>query len=314
MAKGREISLIDINKNFDTEDKCIAYLEHTRWGDTPTCARCGCCDVKRHKTQKHQWYCRGCQKNFNVKIGTMFQKTKVSLESWFIVITQMLLIKKGISSHSVARMINVEVNTAWRMTNKIREAMAKDIFVEKLVGTIECDEAYIGGLSKWRKTKPDENGEFKKNKRGVGTEHQVCVWGAVQRAEDGKVKRARVVIHPSKQLHFKDLKKLVDDNVDISKSRLMTDGLLGYRKFNKLMEHQYSQHNTGWYVNQEDYNVHTNNIESLWRCIKANINGCRHWVSLKHMQKYVDEQVYRFNTKDLGTAFAFDNVLKMAVG
>ena len=54
-------------------------------GDIPTCSRCGCVDVKRHPTQKHQWYCRGCQKNFNVKIGTIFHKTKIGLKYWFII-------------------------------------------------------------------------------------------------------------------------------------------------------------------------------------------------------------------------------------
>jgi transposase-like protein len=295
-CKTKEINLLDIHNKFSTQGKCIKYLEQVRWKDGVYCVRCGCKDVKKHPTQKFQWYCRGCQKNFNVKIGTIFEKTKIELKWWFITIVQMLVIKKGVSSHSIARLINVEVNTAWRMTNKIREVMGKDVFMEKLAGTIECDEAYIGGLSKWRKNKPDENGEWKKNKRGLGTEHQVCIWGAVQRSEVDKPKRARVVVHASKDLNFTQLYRLVEQNVEIKRSKLMTDGLLGYRNFKKcrVMPHQYSQHNTGWYVNQQDYNVHTNNIESLWRCIKSNINGCRHKVSLKHMQKYIDEQVYRF--------------------
>lgn len=240
--KTKEISLIDLHSKFDTEAKCIAHLEKSRWGDTPTCARCGCVDVKRHKTQEFQWYCRGCQKDFNVKIGTIFHKTKVELKWWFLVMMEMLLVKKGVSSHSIARMINVEVNTAWRMTNKIRESMGKDMLAQKLAGTIECDEAYIGDLSKWRKNKPDENGEFKVNKRGVGTEHQVCIWGAVQRAENGLPKKAKVVVHISKDLCFTQLYRLVSQNVDIENSKLMTDGLWGYRKFktNRIMSQQFS--------------------------------------------------------------------------
>ena len=83
MAKSltNEISVNEIYNRFSTEDLCIKYLEKARLGDNPTCARCGCTDVKRHPTQKHQWYCRGCQKNFNVKIGTMFHKTKVVLKA-----------------------------------------------------------------------------------------------------------------------------------------------------------------------------------------------------------------------------------------
>lgn len=122
----------------------------------PTCPRCGCASVKRHPTQKNQWYCRGCHKNFNVRIGTMFHKTKIDLRLWFTAITQMILVKKGISIRSIARLIDVEENTAWRITHKIREAMAKDTLMQKLYGTVEVDEAYIGGLSKWRKNRLDE--------------------------------------------------------------------------------------------------------------------------------------------------------------
>jgi transposase-like protein len=317
--KKKDIGLVDIINNFQSEDDCIKCLENIRWKDGVYCPRCGSVSVKTHPTQKHQYYCKGCQKNFNVKIGAMFHKTKIPLRSWFITIVQMILIKKGVFIRSIASLIRVEPNTAWRITHKIREAMAKDIFMQKLSGTIEVDEAYIGGLSKWRKNRPDENGNFPVNKRGVGTQHQICIWGAVQRQEvdkDGNItkhKKARVVVHLSKNLHTNTLFRLIAQNVDIQKSNLMSNGLIGYRKMRSVMKHQYSEHKSGWYVNQDNWDVHTNNIESLWRCIKSNINGCRHRVSAKHLQKYINEQVFRFNYKGQGSNYAFEKILGLGM-
>ena len=136
-------------------------------------------------------------------MGTIFHKTKVDLESWFVVIAQMLIMVKRISIRSITRMINIKDNAALRMTNKVHESMSKDILAQKLADIIECDEVYIGVLSKWHKNKPDENGEFKVNKRGVGTEHQVCICG--QRSEGDRPKKAKVVVHISKDLCFTQL-------------------------------------------------------------------------------------------------------------
>lgn len=321
MAKIQQINYKQIKENFGTEEKCIHYLEKLRWGDTPTCTRCGSADVKRPKTKKLEWYCKDCQKNFNVKLGTMFQATKISLQDWFFIAMYMILIKKGVSVRSIARMVGINKNTGIRITHIIRERMEKDMLFEKLKGTVEADEAYIGGLSKWRKRRFDENGVLMPWKRGIGTAHQVCVWGSVQREErdsEGNItqhKRARVVVHFSKDLRFKELYKLVDSHIDVQKSKLMTDGLRGYRWFGRkgIMEHKYTLHNAGWYVDPNDYNTHSNNIESLWRCIKSNINGCRHKVSAKHLQKYLAEQVFRFNYKDFGSRFAFDKILELGV-
>ena len=94
----------------------------------------------------------------------------------------------------------------------------------------------------------------------------------------------------------------------------MTDGLTGYRQFKKFVEHKFSIHSKRWFVDPDDHTVHTNNIEGVWRRLKANTLDIRHGVSKGHLQKYIDETCYKLNYQKQGSYAAFDRVLKLGVG
>lgn len=305
----KEISLYEVSNKFNTQTKCIRHLEKARWKGGRVCPRCDHNKSKKYPNTKHDYYCFGCKKKFNVLYNTIFQGTKLELPKWFMAVAAMLDIRKGCSNRSISRMIEVEKNTGWRICNKIREAMEDSIGIFN--GEVEADEAYIGGLSKWRKRKWDEEtGEIIKNKRGVGTEHLQRIWGVVQRTFDGKFKKAQVLVHQFEELNYKSLKRMMTETVDMKNSVLYTDGLQAYRPFRKIMPHKVAIHNKGgWYVDPDDYSIHNNNIESLWRVVKSNINGARHWVSKRHLQKYIDEAVFRYNYKDEGSRYAFNRLL-----
>ena len=115
--KGESINWKILTSKFSTEDDCVAYLEEQRWKNGTYCARYKCPDVYRHPTQKNQWYCRGCQKNFNVKIGTIFQRTRVSLDVWFAIITGMLVNKVGISTLYIDELFSVNKDHTIRLIN-----------------------------------------------------------------------------------------------------------------------------------------------------------------------------------------------------
>ena len=318
--KGGSINWKTLTSKFSTEDDCVAYLEAQRWKNGAYCTKCKCPDVYRHPTQKNQWYCRGYQKNFNVKIGTIFQRTRVSLDVWFAIIAEMLVNKAGISTLYVAELFSVNKDTAWRIMHKIREAMAKDMDGIKLSGIVECDEAGIGGDHKWIPNRPDADGVFHQRKRGFGADHKVCVIGFTQREErdaSGNIvqyKKTKAVVYPYDSLDFQSLKSVASQHVDFNQTKtFMTDGLTGYRQFKKFVEHKFSIHSKRWYVDPDDHTVHTNNIEGVWRRLKANTLDIRHGVSKGHLQKYIDETCYKLNYRKQGSYAAFDGMLELGV-
>ena len=111
-----EISLMDY---FDTEDKCKAAIAQQRWGDgEAVCPYCG--STHTHLCKSGRYICKGCQRKFSVTVGTIFENTKVSLRRWFLAMYKVASTKKGVSSHQLARDIEVTQKTAWFMLHKIR--------------------------------------------------------------------------------------------------------------------------------------------------------------------------------------------------
>jgi len=214
--------------------------------------------------------------SFSVTVGTIFHKTHLPIQKWFLAVSLILNAKKGVSSRQLSRDLQVNKDTAWRISMQIRRAMNERIQRELLQGIVEADETYIGGKPRYRNPK---------NPRGRGTKKTPVV-GMVERG--GKVK-AEVVKKGS--LDAKSLSALVRRNVDINNTLLITDQYKGYFGIKQFMPHM-SVDKTIWWV---DGNCHTNTIESFWALLKRGVIGQFHKVSLKHLPKYIDEFCYRYN-------------------
>lgn len=141
------MNIIDIYKMFPIQDSCIEYLEILRWNKKPTCPYCKSKNSTPMPNEKRH-HCNNCNTSYSVTVGTIFHKTKLDLQKWFLAITLILNAKKGMSSRQLARDLNVNKNTAWYMGMRIRRAMIEQR--ELMNGFIEIDETYIGG--KPRKT------------------------------------------------------------------------------------------------------------------------------------------------------------------
>ena len=179
------MNLIEVMERFPDQAACIEHLEKIRWKGKPTCPHCTCPDVykREHETETGRigrWNCPECKATFKVTCKTMFHGAKIPLQKWFLAISLVLNAKKSLSSHQLARDLDLNQKTAWRMETCIRAEMAKDSVM--LQGIIEADETYIGG--KPRKVNKKEDRESAK--RGRGTEKTAIV-GAVERG--GKVVR-----------------------------------------------------------------------------------------------------------------------------
>lgn len=279
------MNLIQIYKQFPTQEACIEHLEQMRWHGKPVCPYCK--STNNYKaTDRLRHHCNSCRKSFSVTIGTIFEDTRLPMQKWFMAIALVLNAKKGISSCQLGRDIEVRQATAWSMLHRIRKAMKQD--GELLRGIIEMDETYIGGKPrKEGKKKDDDDDNFPNSKMGRGTD-KLPVVGMIER--DGKVKARNV---KKDELRSPNLMDLVRKSVDCDNAMLMTDQFKGYINMHKIISHQSLNH-TLCYANGT---IHTNTIESFWAIVKRGIVGQFHKVSAKYLEAYIDEFCWRFNQR-----------------
>ena len=138
------INIAQIYEIFPTQDDCIAHLERSRWGGTPKCPYCNSIITSAVPPERRH-HCNSCNTSFSVTVRTIFHRTRLPLQKWFLVVSLLLSGKKGISARQLGRDIHVDKDTAWRMAMKIREAMAEHKQRKLLRGIVEVVKTYIGG-------------------------------------------------------------------------------------------------------------------------------------------------------------------------
>ncbi|MCK9400773.1 MAG: IS1595 family transposase [Bacteroidales bacterium] len=137
-------NLIDVNDYFRDEDICRNYLANLRWNGNPICPHCG--HDKAYEYQNGKLYkCAKCRQQFTVKVGTIFEDSKIPLKKWFTTVYLLTSHKKGISSLQLGRDIGVTQKTAWFMLHRIRYAIRTKSFNAPMGGIVEADETLIGG-------------------------------------------------------------------------------------------------------------------------------------------------------------------------
>ena len=196
------MNLIEIFKQFPTHQDCLKHLEKVRWEDTPSCPYCKSTRVSG-LPKEHRHHCNACNTSFSVTVGTIFHRTRLDLQKWFLAVSLVLDAKKGLSSRQLSRHLKVNKDTAWRMAMQIRKAMNEADQRELLTGVVEMDEHYVGGKPR-RGSKDDPP-----LKRGRGTK-KVPVVGMLERG--GKV---RTKVTDKHKLKGRNLRALVRQNVDV---------------------------------------------------------------------------------------------------
>lgn len=288
---GKEFkSILELLKSFPDEETCINYLEKLRWdGDVVSPFDN---TSKVYKRANNRYKCKNTDKYFNVKTNTLFDNTKVPLQKWFLAIYLVTSHKKGISSLQLAKDINTTQKTAWFMLQRIRNCF--DIKNDNnLDNTVEVDETYVGGKNKNR-----HSDKKVKNSQGRSSKDKTPVLGILERK--GKV-NANVVSDVKGKTLTKEISKYVKESATI-----YSDEWLGYNNLSKIYNHAIVKHGLGEYVIGK---VHTNTIEGFWSILKRGIIGIYHFTSKKHLQKYLDEFVFRYNTRELKESNRFNLLL-----
>lgn len=273
-------SILDLIKAFPNEQTCINHLTELRWEGfviSPFDA-----DSKVYKCKNNRYKCVNTGKYFNVKTGTLFDNTKIELQKWFLAIWLVTAHKKGISSLQLSRDIDVTQKTAWFMLQRIRKCFGIENDND-LDNTVEIDETYIGGKNK---NKHSQNKVVKS--QGRNAKDKVPVMGMVERK--GKLNAYKINSAKSNDLLPKILENVKETAL------ICTDEWGGYNDLSEFYMYKHSKviHSFNQYVDGE---VHTNTIEGFWSLLKRGILGIYHFVSKKHLQNYIDEFVFRYNTR-----------------
>lgn len=286
MDKKNDKVIRNIPRACADEDAAVTFLEFQRWGHDPSCAHCQSDQVYQMKGRdgkrnaRYLWRCRSCGQQYTVRIGTVFEDSRIPLRHWCYAFWAACASKKGVSALQISRMTEVSYKSALFMMHRIRFAMTDDPATPgPLTGTVEVDETYVGG-------KPRTKGPHNWHNR---PERKTPVVAMDQR--DGDV---RAMVMPT--VNAKNLKRAIRQNV-CSSARLMTDEASYYRKLGKdYADHQTVVHSAGEYSRGD---ITTNTVEGFFSILKRGINGTFHSVSKKHLHRYVAEFEYRYNTRKI---------------
>jgi hypothetical protein len=284
---------------FPTEQAAIDHLVEIRFGQGCFCPLCG--NVESDPEGKriapmqkldrdtgemvpaNMFKCYACRQRFSVRVGTIFQDTKLPLRTWFAAIWLITNHPKGIASTTLATDLGITQKTAWFVLHRLRHASRTPSFNAPMGGNgpVEIDETVVGG-------KEANKHVGKRDKRNQGTRGKTIVMGLVER---GGELRAGVI----GSVKGYDLEPVVRAHV-AEGATIYTDELYGYRGLRRDFDHHTIKHSKDEYVRGD---VHTNSIESVWALLKRQIIGIHHWVSPKHLDAYVSEMSFRFNRREM---------------
>jgi len=288
MKKGAEFpkSLLQATRYFNDPDVCVDFVAAMRWPQGVTCPHC---EGKRvsYLSSRRIWKCmaKECHKQFSVKTQSVFEDSPVPLDKWLIAVWLVVNCKNGVSSYEIARDLKVTQKSAWFMLHRIRLAM-RDGNWSKLGGSeggpVEVDETLISADT--RKMHAD-----RRRKKQVANyrKNKPVVMGMLDR--DTRQVRAKVIPNVKRETLQREILETIEKG-----STVYTDEFTGYMN---LGEGQFVHETVNHMKEYVRGQVHTQGIENFWSLLKRGLTGTYVAVEPFHLDRYVDEQVFRFNNR-----------------
>lgn len=283
-------TLMEFTDYFKDEATCVAHFTATRFRNGEYCPHCHTTKIYKCAGGK-RYHCASCKQDFTIRTKTVFGESKLPLRKWYMAVYLLSTTSKGISSLQLAKHVGVTQKTAWFMDHRLRSAMKQD--GGQIFGTVEADETYVGGavrnMHKWK---------VDRSKVGTGGKGKAIVFGMKQRG--GQVRARLIANNGSEQLHPAIQATVAPGSVLYTDEHRGYNGLEGYSR--TVVNHSVREYVNGM--------AHTNGIESFWALFKRCYHGVYHWMSRKHLQKYIDEAAYRLNRRGQDMNMVFGEVVE----
>jgi transposase-like protein len=275
---------------FADPERAFVYAVNLRWPNkVVTCPRCGC---EKHSFLKTRlmWFCKGCKKQFSVKVGTIFEDSPLGMDKWMTAFWMVCNCKNGVSSAEMARTLHVTQKSAWFMLHRVREVLKSNSIARlgSTGGAVESDESFIGpNPQKMHRERRAKLQQMRSEKRGTDVwPGKTAVIGMLDR--DTREIRTKVIPNVKRETLQNEILK----NIEYG-SKVYTDSAVAYDNLGKTFVHEVVNHATEYVRGQ----VHTNGLENFWSLFKRNLRGTYVSVEPFHLDRYLDEQVFRFNNR-----------------
>ena len=286
---------------FSDYANCRKAVEAIRWPDgVVKCPTCGSDKVTYlESVRRFKCYAKHPKAQFSLKVGTIFEDSPIGLEKWLPALWLLTNCKNGISSYELARALGVTQKTAWFMLSRLRLALQSETG-GKLDGHVEADETFIGGKARNMHAAKRKRLGISQSRSMIG---KVAVMGLLQRhGSEGSKVRTQVILNRKKN----QLEQVVTENVEVG-SALYTDQL---RSYDRMATRGYIHSVIDHAEKYADGQVHTNGLENFWSLLKRALKGTYVSVEPFHLFRYLDEQAFRFNNRDINDAKRFVLALK----
>ena len=289
-------SLLQMMQAIPDEQSAIEHFTAIRWKRGAFCPHCKSTRVY-HFSDNRTHKCGDCRKRFSIRVGTIFEDSKLPLRTWMLAIWLITSHKKGIASTQLAKDLGITQKSAWFVTHRLRHAIRTQSFNRPLDGVVESDETFVGGKEKnkhaWQRTGGKQGGKGK-----------TAVLGILERGGE-----LRTGITPN--LSARTVQTVIRENV-AKGATVMTDEHGAFVGLSRDYVHHRVNHSAGEYVRH--YCLHSNGIESVWALFKRQIVGIHHWLSPKHLDAYLGEMTWRFNLREMEEGDRVNALLSQTAG
>jgi transposase-like protein len=285
--------LTDLAAHYHDAESARLFLEAMRWPNGPVCPHCNSVEAykltakegSKKPVREGVYKCKGCRKQFTVTVGTLFEDSHIPLNKWLLAFHLLCASKKGMSAHQLHRLLHVTYRSAWFMAHRIRFAMSQPplaaLIAQKLKGTVEADETYVGGKQR------------KMRGRETAFSNKMPVFTLVER--DGRARSFHV-----KRVTADNLMSVMKENIE-KNSHVVTDDFASYMHVKNIWPmHSVIRHTEGVYSKMGPWGkVHTNTVEGFFGILKRGIYGTYHHIGEQHLTRYLAEFDFRYNSRKM---------------